>query len=248
MVLLMGALNEPSGHVFRVERAKGPVWYAKYRLPDGKQVQRRIGPAWADRGRPPAGYFTKRTAEGWLHEVLTQARLGTLVGMRSGGATFAEAAAEWLRFIEQDRERKPSTVRDYRNVLNSRLLPAFGERQLESITRDDIESWRRTLHALSARSKNKLLVQLHGIFRRAQTFYGLHSNPLALVEKHPSKSSRPRRYGRSSVPPTPRRMALSSSQQPSRACGWVNCARCAGERSTSQARLCVCGLASARPR
>jgi hypothetical protein len=30
--------------------------------------------------------------------------------MRSGGATFAEAAAEWLRFIEQDRERKPSTT------------------------------------------------------------------------------------------------------------------------------------------
>jgi integrase len=181
--------NEPSGHVFRVERAKGPVWYAKYRLPDGKQVQKRIGPAWADRGRLPAGYFTKRTAENWLHEVLSQARRGTLFGMRSGGATFAEAAAEWLRFIEQDRERKPSTVRDYRNVLNSRLLPAFGDRQLESITREDIEVWRRTLDGLSARSKNKLLVQLHGIFRRAQTFYGLDSNPLALVEKHPLRAS-----------------------------------------------------------
>jgi integrase len=185
----MDALNEPSGHVFRVERAKGPVWYAKYRLPDGKQVQRRIGPAWADRGRPPAGYFTKRTAEGWLHEVLARARRGTLVGMRSGGATFAEAAAEWLRFIEQDRERKPSTVRDYRNVLSSRLLPAFGDRQLESITRDDIEAWRRTLDGLSARSKNKLLVQWHGIFRRAQIFYGLDSNPLSLVEKHPLRAS-----------------------------------------------------------
>ena len=51
---------EPSGHVFRVERKRGPQWYAKYRLPDGRQVQRRIGPAWTGRGRPPAGYFTKR--------------------------------------------------------------------------------------------------------------------------------------------------------------------------------------------
>ena len=24
-----------SGHVFRVDRARGPVWFAKYRLPDG---------------------------------------------------------------------------------------------------------------------------------------------------------------------------------------------------------------------
>ncbi|MGZ4179516.1 MAG: hypothetical protein ACXVUL_02350 [Solirubrobacteraceae bacterium] len=49
--------------MFRVERARGPVWYAKYRLPDGRQVQEKLGPAWTERGRPPAGYFTKRLAE-----------------------------------------------------------------------------------------------------------------------------------------------------------------------------------------
>ena len=52
----------PTGHVFRVDRKRGPVWYAKYRLPNGRQVQRKIGPAWSERGRPPAGYFTKRLA------------------------------------------------------------------------------------------------------------------------------------------------------------------------------------------
>jgi integrase len=51
----------PTGHVFRVERVGGPAWYAKYRLPDGRQVQRKLGPAWTERGRPPAGWFTKRT-------------------------------------------------------------------------------------------------------------------------------------------------------------------------------------------
>ncbi len=60
---MAGALQPPTGRVFRVQRARGPVWYAKYRLPDGRQVQRKLGPAWAERGRPPAGYFTKRTAE-----------------------------------------------------------------------------------------------------------------------------------------------------------------------------------------
>ena len=51
-----------SGHVFRVDRRRGPVWFAKYRLPDGRQVQKRIGAAWTQRGRPTAGTYTKRTA------------------------------------------------------------------------------------------------------------------------------------------------------------------------------------------
>ncbi len=76
-----------SGHVFRREGARGPVWYAKYRLPDGRQVQRKIGPAWRERGRPAAGFFTKRTAEAWLADVLGEAPRGELPGMvsRFGG-------------------------------------------------------------------------------------------------------------------------------------------------------------------
>ncbi len=46
--------------------------------------------------------------------------------MRSSGATFAEAAEEWLRFIEQDRERKPSTLRGL--LLGVERAPAAGVR------------------------------------------------------------------------------------------------------------------------
>src|ERR1700761_4455459 len=88
----------PSGHVFRVERARGPVWYAKYRLPDGRQVQKKLGPAWTERGRPPTGYFTKRLAEESIRAMLDQARRGTLPGMVRTGATFADAATEYLRY------------------------------------------------------------------------------------------------------------------------------------------------------
>jgi hypothetical protein len=31
--------------VFRVERKRGPVWYTKYRLSDGRQIQRKLGAA-----------------------------------------------------------------------------------------------------------------------------------------------------------------------------------------------------------
>jgi hypothetical protein len=82
----------PSGHVLRVDRKRGKVWYAKYRLPDGRQVQKKIGPAWSERGRPPVGYFTRRLAEDWLRDVLDQARRGTLAGLVRTGATFADAA------------------------------------------------------------------------------------------------------------------------------------------------------------
>src|SRR5438067_2065900 len=100
-------LRPPTGHVFRVDRARGPVWYAKYRLPDGRQVQKKLGPAWTERGRPPAGYFTKRLAEDWLRSTLVDARRGALPGMVRTGATFADAAAEFLRYTEHDRGCKP---------------------------------------------------------------------------------------------------------------------------------------------
>ena len=35
-------------------------------------MQKKIGPAWTSRGRPADGYFTKRTAEAWLRDVLDQ--------------------------------------------------------------------------------------------------------------------------------------------------------------------------------
>jgi hypothetical protein len=62
-------------------------------------VQKKLGPAWTERGRPATGYFTKRTAEDRLRDVLDQARRGTPPGMVQTGATFADACAEFLRAL-----------------------------------------------------------------------------------------------------------------------------------------------------
>jgi integrase len=179
---------EASGHVFRVERKRGPVWYAKYRLPDGRQFQRKIGPAWTERGRPPTGYVTRRGAEAWLRDLLDQARRGTLPGMVRTGATFADAATEYLRYIEHDRGRKPSTVRGYRSAIEAHLLPVFGSMPVESVTTPDIERWIATVDR-SPRTRNKLIVLLHGIFVRARKVYGLRMNPAGEVEKFPQRRS-----------------------------------------------------------
>ena len=184
----MGSTRAPTGHVFRVERGRGPVWYAKYRLPDGRQVQKKLGPAWTDRGRPPAGYFTKRQAEAWLREMLDEARRGTLPGMVRTGATFADAAAEWLRYVEHDRGRKPSTVAGYRSIVRSELLPRFGDMALESVTPSVIEAWQASM-TQAASTRTKALVLMHGIFQRARKVWSLPANPVADVEKPPLSRS-----------------------------------------------------------
>jgi integrase len=178
------AIQEPSGHVYRVERKRGPVWYAKYRLPDGRQVQKRIGPGWPERGRPPAGYYTKRQAEAWLRDLLDEARRGTLPGMVRTGATFTGACAEFMRYVEQDRGRKPWTLRGYQSMIDAHLLPAFGKLPVENLTTQQIEQWIASVPG-SVRTRNKLLILLHGIMRRARKVYGLPFNPVADVEKYP---------------------------------------------------------------
>ena len=175
-----------SGHVFRVEGQRRPVWRAKYRLPDGRQVQRTIGPAWTARGRPPRGFYTRRTAEAWLRDILDQARLGTLSGMVRTGETFAMVAEEYLDYLAHDRQRKPSTLRDARSVLRNHLLPTFGTHAVEDITVDDVERWARELKAssrLANATKTKVIVIFHGVMERARRSYRLPHNPVAGIEK-----------------------------------------------------------------
>ncbi len=54
---------------------------------------------------------------------LDEARRGTLLGMVRTGATFADAAAEYVHYVGEDRGRKASTVEDYRSILRVHLLP-----------------------------------------------------------------------------------------------------------------------------
>jgi integrase len=170
-----------SGHVFRVERQRGPQWYAKYRLPDGRQAQKLIGPAWTSRGRPAAGHFTKRTAQAWLDDLLGEARRGSLPGMVRTGATFADASAEWLRWAEHERDCKPTTLTDYRYTVKI-LNRDFGEMRLEDVTPEAIERWKPTL-SVSNRTIHKYLVVMHGIFKRAMRVWGLPRNPMTAVDR-----------------------------------------------------------------
>jgi integrase len=176
-----------SGHVWRFEGKRRPVWRAKYRLPDGREVKKTLGPAWTARGRPPAGYFTKRTAEAWLRKTLVEAAAGTLPGMIRTGATVADACDEYLRYIEQDRQRKPSTLRDYDSIFRNHVLPHLGTIHLEDLTPDRVERWAAyeidPHRQMANRTREKTITVFHGVMERARKLYRLPSNPVADVEK-----------------------------------------------------------------
>jgi integrase len=170
-----------SGHVFKRKGKRGVVWYAKFRLPDGRQQKKRLGLAWTEKTAPPDGYFTKGKAQAYLDELLRQARDGSLPGLVQTGQTFADAADEWLAYSENVRDCKPSTLRDYRNMVRV-LDREFGKRKIETITTKDIDLW-ISGYGGSNRTRQKYLVCLGSIFKRAMKVYGLPRNPADLVER-----------------------------------------------------------------
>ena len=71
---------------------------------------------------------------------------------------------------------------DYRHTVNRVLVPVFGSLLLEDITALSIEAWRASLQT-AARTRNKQLTILNGIFRRAQKRFGLQRNPVLEIER-----------------------------------------------------------------
>ncbi len=181
-----------SGYVYENPGSRGVVWYAKGRGPDGKQFNRALGPAWKKKSAPPPGYLTKRGALEALRRVLHELEGAHALASQIRGATFGDACREWLRHVEHDRERKPSTLAGYRRDVFGVLLPAFGdETSLELVDEQTIEAFRRELltKKLTNRTVNKYLQELHAIFRRAQRVWGLSENPARQIDRQPLKRS-----------------------------------------------------------
>ena len=86
--------------------------------------------------------------------------------------TIGEARDEWLRHIAIDRNRRESTVRDYRGQSRRYMVDVFGaDTPLEALTTERIEAWQQELiesGRLSRRPIQKAQVMLHAILKRAK--------------------------------------------------------------------------------
>lgn len=196
----------PSGHLQVIDTPrKGKVWVALWRDAEGRH-KRRLGPAWVraagttDRGgtkwraadgRKPDGYLAPKDAEAQLAQILAAAPRQKLTPLERH--TFGEACEEHLRYVEFDRERRPSTVNDYRNTMRKHLLPHFGaDRPVRFITTDDIDAFREELlfnRELSRRTAQKILVILYSTLKRAKRKKWIPANPAEDAERITLKRS-----------------------------------------------------------
>ena len=117
--------------IHKRETTKGTRYDVKLRDPHGRMYQRI--------------FRTKREAEAWQANELSDRARGKWVDPRGGLTPFSEWASEWL--ISNPAKRPGSIARD-EAVIRVHLKPAFGHRPLGSITSRDIQ------HVVNAWSTN----------------------------------------------------------------------------------------------
>jgi len=162
----MPAQNPNATIVIREHRGQ-PFYEAKFRH-QGRQVKRRIGPAWLERdadagrwrrhrGRLPDDAYDERRAHvaaaqlvaDYVSEAANTERAEQ--ERRTRGVTFREVARAYLRWLDDVRGAKPSTLRDHAYVLGEpgvpykrgsrttagRVMAALGDRPAAQITTRD---------------------------------------------------------------------------------------------------------------
>lgn len=180
------AQKRVTGNLRLIARREGPVYYIRSRVPGRvpEETNERLGPKWTERGRPPAGFYTPKMARDALRDYLAYASSGVADG-DSAAVTFRQACAERLRYLEHDKQRKPSTLRDYQLVIEHDLIAFFGEDEpIDAITTADVDALKdQLLGRVSHRTAQKVLVIMHGVMARAKRKGWIKANPCEDAEK-----------------------------------------------------------------
>ena len=213
----MAAERFPTGSLLVRAHNDRPYYEAKWRDSSRTQRKRRLGPAWLEpnpkggwckrAGRVRQGFLDDRRAHVEMARVIEEheAEMGRSPEKRE--ATFEDAVASWLEYLEHEKRVKPSTLADYRTMVarpkegstngrrHARLMRAFGGRRLADIQTADVRRFLFDLdrEPVSPRSVNRHRQVLHGIFeyaRRSDT-YGLRENPVSETTKRPEGGTKP---------------------------------------------------------
>jgi integrase len=210
------SIPNPTARPYIRERASGPHWYGKWSR-DGTPVIRALGRAWVEpdgeggwrrkRGRAPQGTLTEaQAAETMLRLVREhhdeQALLeGGAEERRRRGVTFRALARDYLRWLEEVKGAKPSTLRDHRSVLaepgqayrrgngsaKGSIMAALGDRPAREITTREVEDLLRSIAGtgVAPRTVNKARAVICAIFNygaRPST-YALAANPATHADR-----------------------------------------------------------------
>lgn len=92
-----------------------------------------------------------------------------------------EAMEHW--FVIKKVTLAHSTVSNYRSKANTHILPMFGDRDIRTITKTEIEIWAALeLNHLKNKTINEVFILLRGIFKDATADGIISVNPMLLIE------------------------------------------------------------------
>ena len=106
---------------------------------------------------------TKREADAQLRQLILEAGLAH----ETSHATVDDLAAKWLELVSQT--LSPSTLREYRRLLEKIILPQFGRAKVRAIRPSDLDTFYASLrrHGVSGRSLSAQSVHhVHALIRR----------------------------------------------------------------------------------
>jgi len=210
----------PNGHLQVIGGRVNRRWRAFWWDADGKH-SRVLGKAWArssgrrtsrgaviwhagDGAKPDSSYMTPQEAEAELRRLLEHdaVKRPTPRSARGAPVTFADAAEAWIVHGERKRNLKRSTLKDYRQVLDAYLLPAFKDAgtpetrygrarfastPLRDLRPAQVKAWYDELPY--GRTAEKLLMIVRAILSHARTRGWIDENPAAAVERQPVRYS-----------------------------------------------------------
>lgn len=128
------------GEVERRVSASGKTTYrARYATPDGSRYSRTL--------------TTKLDAEAWLaaerslidREIWTPPAARQAKQAKQAAAAASNTVAAFAQRYLAERGLRPTTLKGYRSLLATRILPVFGDMPLTEMTLSDVKHWRASL-------------------------------------------------------------------------------------------------------
>lgn len=115
------------GFIGAYESAKGRRYRARYTKPDGSRTEKR-------------GFVTKREAELFLASVTVTKASGNYIDPRASKVRIGDLAGGWLE-SKQPPMLKPASFQPLVASWNAHVAPIWGERELSSIHKSEVQAW-----------------------------------------------------------------------------------------------------------
>jgi len=176
-----------SGSLYERRDAAGVAhWYGRFYI-GAKQVKRAIGPKRAPGSRDG---LTRTEAERRLRRLMDETRATSATHER---LTLAEAGERYLLHLSGVMERKATTVQDYTIMLSRHLAPFFAGRGLDRIDGDLVAAYRQAKlrDGLASKTVQNHLAFLHGVFNHAVKRGWAQANPVATLDRPPTRGANP---------------------------------------------------------